>query len=222
MKHHRQRPTPSVPEIQDPSELPGPDSLPPHRFVSDQAAMQAIIHPLRSRILMEMMRPQTISQVAETLNMQPARVFYYVRGLVKIGLLELKATRRYRGAQEKYYQATARSFDPDPSLADDPASLNLIGDALSSMLRRQHREARLAFAAKVARRQAGGDTPQDGLAALSQERLVLTRSQMETLVHQIRDLINQTPQLADDPAAEAYHVWLTVYPEADADVTKED
>lgn len=220
MKPLRARQQPPVPEITDVSELPGPADLPAHKFVSDPAAIQALVHPLRSRILLELMHPQTVSQIGQTLDMQPARVFYYVRGLEQVGLVKLIATRRYRGALEKYYQAVARSFDPDPSVTESPAAHDLIGDTVSSMLRRQHREARLALQARLERRKTGTESADGdpGLGLVATNRLVLTRAQMEHLLAQMRELIEQVAQADDGPDAQAYHLWVTAYPEADAGI----
>lgn len=223
MKQSRTRPQPSVPEITDPSQLPGPADLPAHQFVSDPAAIQALVHPLRSRILLELMHPKTVSQIGQTLDMQPARVFYYVRGLERVGLVKLIATRRYRGAVEKYYQAVARSFDPDPDLADSPAAHDLIGDTVSSMLRRLHREARLALQARIDRRKsdpAGADL--GGVGMVATNRLVLTKTQMEELLGKIRCLIEEYSGHGDGPGTEAYQLWITAYPEADAGIVAAD
>lgn len=220
MRPRRARQQPSVPEIVDLTELPGPENLPAHQFVSNPAAIQALVHPLRSRILVELMQPQTVSQIGQTLDMQPARVFYYVRGLERVGLVRLIATRRYRGAVEKYYQAVARSFDPDPSLADSPSAYDLIGDTVSSMLRRQHREARLALQARLARRKTdpAAFDADSSLGVVATNRLVLTSAQMEQLLRKIRDLIEQFAQLEEGPDTQAYHLWVTAYPEADAGI----
>lgn len=220
MKPRRSRQQPPVPEIYDPSELPGPEHLPAHQFVSDPAAIQALVHPLRSRILVELMHPQTVSQIGQTLEMQPARVFYYVRGLERVGLVQLIATRRYRGALEKYYQAVARSFDPDPSLADSPSAHDLIGDTVSSMLRRQHREARLALQARLKRRKAdpAAADADSSLGMVATNRLMLTSEEMEQLLLKIRELIEEFSQRDGDRDTQAYHLWVTAYPEADAGI----
>lgn len=223
MKQRHTRQQPAVPEIADPSALPGPGDLPAHQFVSDPAAIQALVHPLRSRILVELMHPQTVSQIGHTLDMQPARVFYYVRGLERVGLVRLIATRRYRGALEKYYQTVARSFDPDPSLVDSPAAHELIGDTISSMLRRQHREARLALQTRLERRQenaAAADA--DGSLVVATHRLLLTAAQKEQLLRQIRELIEQYAQGDGEPSAQAYHLWVTAYSEDDAGILPAD
>ncbi|MDO7907909.1 helix-turn-helix domain-containing protein [Paenibacillus sp. JX-17] len=50
-------------------------------------------------------RPATVKEVADTMGEVPAKVYYHVKKLDKIGLVELVSTREINGIIAKYYQA---------------------------------------------------------------------------------------------------------------------
>ena len=79
--------------------------------------LRAIADPLRQRVLEPLLNaPLTATQVAERLNEPPAKIYYHVRELEKVGLIRLVETREKGGILEKYYQAVARNIGVDPSV----------------------------------------------------------------------------------------------------------
>lgn len=84
----------------------GPGAPPLEASVAD---LRALAHPLRLRI-MELFAemPRTTKQVAELLNQPPTRLYHHVAALERAGLLELRETRKNRGATEKWYATPAK------------------------------------------------------------------------------------------------------------------
>jgi molybdate-binding protein/DNA-binding transcriptional ArsR family regulator len=88
--------------------------------------------------------PATISQLGEILGKHPAQIRHHIMQLEKVGVVELESIKTVKNYQEKYYQATARSYFLSMSIlpvipesgmivilgSDDPA-LDLLANQLS-------------------------------------------------------------------------------------------
>lgn len=75
------------------------------------AELRALAHPLRLRILeLFAETPRTTKQVADLLGAPPTRLYHHVAALERAGLLELRETRKNRGAVEKWYGTPARTM----------------------------------------------------------------------------------------------------------------
>ncbi|WP_224244841.1 ArsR/SmtB family transcription factor [Hyalangium gracile] len=79
--------------------------------------VRVLAHPLRMRII-EALRAQEASpkQVAEMLGTKPTRLYHHFSALEEAGLITVTGTRPRRGAVERLYQPTARSFVVDRAL----------------------------------------------------------------------------------------------------------
>jgi DNA-binding transcriptional ArsR family regulator len=96
-----------------------PRQAPSHRgpgappLEASLAAMRALAHPLRLRIIEAFAEaPRTTKQVAELLGQPPTRLYHHVAALERAGLLRLKETRKNRGTIEKWYEAVGRTLGP--------------------------------------------------------------------------------------------------------------
>lgn len=68
--------------------------------------MKVMSDPRRSRILhLAKEQPVTVKQLAEQLGEQPSRLYYHVKKLLEVDLLEVVETRQHGNLVEKYYQA---------------------------------------------------------------------------------------------------------------------
>lgn len=80
--------------------------------VTSTEQAKVIAHPLRLQILalFHDAAPRTSKQVADLLDLPPAKVHYHVRELLRVGLIELISTKEKGGVIEKYYLPIAREF----------------------------------------------------------------------------------------------------------------
>ncbi len=76
----------------------------------------ALLHPLRSRLLALAREPSSSSELARRLGLPRQRVNYHVRALEKAGLLKAAGRRRRRNLIEQRYVATARTYTLSPEL----------------------------------------------------------------------------------------------------------
>src|SRR5258707_10896528 len=80
----------------------------------DQA--EALLKPQPIEVLRQLAEPRTCTEVALRLGQTPQRVYYHVRRLVDVNLVDLVSERRVRGIHEGIYQASARSYWLSPRL----------------------------------------------------------------------------------------------------------
>ena len=80
----------------------------------DQA--EALLKPQPIEVLRQLAEPRTCTEVAVRLGQTPQRVYYHVKRLVDVGLVDQVAERKVRGIHEGIYQASARSYWVSPRL----------------------------------------------------------------------------------------------------------
>lgn len=93
------------------------------------ADLKALAHPLRMRILrLCLHESHTNKQIADQLDLDPATSLYHVRQLAENGFLEAEPARTgKRGALEKPYRATGKSWSLTFPRADERLSTVLAG-----------------------------------------------------------------------------------------------
>jgi DNA-binding transcriptional ArsR family regulator len=80
----------------------------------DQA--EALLKPQPIEVLRQLAEPRTCTEVALRLGQTPQRVYYHVKRLVDVGLVDQVSQRKVRGIHEGIYQASARSYWVSPRL----------------------------------------------------------------------------------------------------------
>ena len=94
-----------------------PGTAPDLALVTSGAAVAAIGHPTRRRVLQLLAdAPDSASGLAERLDDTRQRVNYHVRALEEAGLVELAEERPRRGLTEKIYRPVGRGFAIDPAV----------------------------------------------------------------------------------------------------------
>ena len=86
------------------------ETVPDLECVHDLQRAEALLHPLRMRILELAREPASATEMAGRLRMPRQRVNYHVRRLAERGLLRRAGRQRKRNMVEQRYVATARSF----------------------------------------------------------------------------------------------------------------
>ena len=77
---------------------------------------EALLKPQRIEVLRQLAEPRTCTEVGPQLGQTPQRVYYHVKRLVEVGLVEQVSQRKVRGITEGIYQASARSYWLSPGL----------------------------------------------------------------------------------------------------------
>jgi DNA-binding transcriptional ArsR family regulator len=171
--------------------------------------LRAIADLLRVRIL-DLLRnqPMTVTQLGEALGVAPARAYYHVRELEKVGLLRLVETREKGGILEKYYQPVAREITVEKSLLSAPPSEaivvmeNLLGQIQDGFLR--------AFRHTLEHKH-----EKPGVS-IGLSRLYLTADDKEQLSKQLAELFRPYEQQRGGEGEREFLISLFAYPEADA------
>jgi DNA-binding transcriptional ArsR family regulator len=100
--------------------------------ITDPAAAEVTLDPVRTRLLAELGQPQSASSLAARIGIPRQLVNYHLRTLEQHGLVELVEERRKGNMIERVLRATARSWvispdvlgpvQPDPERAPDRMS----------------------------------------------------------------------------------------------------
>jgi DNA-binding transcriptional ArsR family regulator len=85
-------------------------------FLEQIAQAEALLKPQPIDVLRQLAEPRTCTEVALRLGQTPQRVYYHVKRLVDVGLVDQVAERKVRGIHEGIYQASARSYWVSPRL----------------------------------------------------------------------------------------------------------
>jgi DNA-binding transcriptional ArsR family regulator len=85
-------------------------------FLEQIGQAEALLKPQPIEVLRQLAEPRTCTEVALRLGQTPQRVYYHVRRLVDVGLVDQVAERKVRGIHEGIYQASARSYWVSPRL----------------------------------------------------------------------------------------------------------
>ncbi len=84
--------------------------------VSDGRQAEALLDPLRSRILTLAREPASATELGALLDLPRQRVNYHVRHLARAGLLKRAGRRRKRNMFEQRYVASAKGYVISPEL----------------------------------------------------------------------------------------------------------
>jgi len=152
--------------------------------VSTPEYFKALAHPTRQRLLFELDRPATISQVAATLGTHKGNIAYHLRVLREAGLVRLTSARRVRGGTEQYYQRTAHI-------------MRLVGEQSEANLP-------IAFAAVAAEIASAAPDP-----LLILRHIRLTPAQVERITATLTELAHHTEEAGED--GQRYGMLLGLY-----------
>lgn len=84
--------------------------------------IEVFIDPFRTKIMRIMKnadRPMTVKEIADSMDVSPAKVYYHVKKLESIGVLFIKYTKEINGIIAKYYDFTADTISLEVPQTED-------------------------------------------------------------------------------------------------------
>jgi DNA-binding transcriptional ArsR family regulator len=182
------------------SENAGTSVLPHVEVIHDTVRAESLLHPVRLRLLGELIKPESAAGLARRLGLPRQIVNYHVRHLEADGLVRVVAERRKRNCIERVVQATARAYVIAPA-ALGPLALNpdAVGDRFSPA-------SLLAMAGRIVRDvgelQREADHTRQRLATLTVETEVHFASQrdQQTFVAELTDVVADLVAKYNQPA----------------------
>lgn len=168
----------------------------PERWLRDVETIKVFADSLRLKIIQLMEEPTTVKQVAQALDLPPAKLYYHINLLQKHGLIQVVGHNLETGIVEKIYQVTARQFKlVNPLIAGSDFPPEAASALFSSMLE----ETAQGFLRALADRD-----PQEGEPPrhpfLSKKAFRLTDVQLTALHAQLDALIRQVTELGAENA----------------------
>jgi DNA-binding transcriptional ArsR family regulator len=85
-------------------------------YIDEVEQATALLKPARMELLKRLDEPRTCPELAAYFDETPQKIYYHVKALEKVGLVEKVDEKRVRGVVEGYYQAKARSYWLAPAL----------------------------------------------------------------------------------------------------------
>ena len=121
--------------------------------VSTVAQMEALGSPVRHQIhlTMEMLGPCTVNELAERMSRVPESLYYHIRRLETVGILEQVGKRAGSGRDEAIFQLKAKRLRVDPSQMS-PRFLKAMAQGCGSLLRFARRSFERALQSRACRR----------------------------------------------------------------------
>lgn len=179
--------------------------------------IKAYSDPYRLQIFqtfLKLDRPATVKEVADARKEVPAKVYYHVKKLEKIGLLKQVATKEINGIVAKYYEPFSGEIEIKSKEADGPVR-QLILNETQKLLNEMFEDNKRRFL-KFSR---SGAKPH---GQLMNKALYMTREEAAQLLVRFQELCAPFEKTADNrpnerPDAEKYE-WFTTL----AKVVEED
>jgi DNA-binding transcriptional ArsR family regulator len=169
------------------------------RYLDSIEQVHVISTKVRRAIIQQLVAaPMTVTQLGRALEMPPPTVQHHVRELVRVGLVQLVATRERRGILEKYYRAAARRFllPKDPLAGRTPnEQLETVNELLDDIA--HHVSAVLSG-------YGSGDEPEDAVQ-LAVRVLYLRPEDLPSIAAQIEAIL-EPYQIAREPALDREHI----------------
>jgi DNA-binding transcriptional ArsR family regulator len=192
-------------------------------YINDAEQAAAIFRPLRIELLRRMAEPRTLTELARELAETPQKLYYHVKTLERLGLVEKVDERRVGGIMEGLYQAAARSYWLSPQLVGHVGGARQVQDQASLGYLLSLAEGLQADVAELARQSAAGaEIPSLGIAARIELRDGAERS---AFMHDLRAAIQSVAErygATSDGARDAvYQLTLAVYPASQAQAGEE-
>lgn len=100
-------------------------------YIEEMEQAIALLKPIRVEILKQMEEPTTCPELADFFEESPQKIYYHIKALEKVGLVEKTDEKRVRGVVEGYYQAKARSYWLAPQLIGKIGGEKLAQDQMS-------------------------------------------------------------------------------------------
>lgn len=102
--------------------------------IDDSSTLQAFLHPLRQCIVSALDRPLSVAEVAAALGDTTTRLYYHVRLLERLGLIEVVDRRQVGSNQERLYQRAADRYEIASALTGDAYRLSSRGAGVAQSL----------------------------------------------------------------------------------------
>jgi DNA-binding transcriptional ArsR family regulator len=102
------------------------------RTITEPAAVEALAHPIRRRVLEALRSPDSAAAVARAIGLPRQKVNYHLKELARAKLVQAAGERRKGQFIEKLYEAVAGTFVVSPQLAwDDEKRQGALRDQIS-------------------------------------------------------------------------------------------
>lgn len=178
-------------------------------LIEDIATLRQLANPFRLRLLHAFRKPNSVRDVADSMDLPVTRLYYHVKILEEAGAIITVGTRK-RGPQlEKIYRIAAQGIRPGPSILDGGVDPLEFAEVAASLVLDS---ARAELITSLAHHAAMGFDPTSINGSLGR---TLTRLPLERAVEIIAELQEYTVTMTEadsDPSDALYGFTYTFFP----------
>ncbi len=181
-------------------------------ILTELAQVKALADPLHIHALkIFCQQPTTTMQVALILGEKPAKLYYRVKALERVGLIKMVKTRQTRGTVEKYYQSVARQFSVDRKLFEVTLSVEGAAGGVEALFIRAIEdsltEIRKSVRLKLIKPQDEGST-----AVLTRSHIRATKEQIGELIEKLQGWLEECRVTHSEEGEAQYALTVAFYP----------
>jgi|LGOV01.1.fsa_nt_gb DNA-binding transcriptional ArsR family regulator len=179
-------------------------------YLNTEHQLKIAYDPYRMRIMeayFKKREPQTAKQIADIINEPPGKVYYHIKKLREIDILQLEKTEFINGIQAKYYGLKYEHVLVDPELRNGRYFREIRGMA-RAMNFRINVEYFSKDIAKAHELTFAGETYDPGYVLSDHNKLYMTKANRSEFIRELQDLIDRysTP----DESLEVYSTLIGV------------
>lgn len=177
---------------------------------ADQA--EAILHPIRQRILEILREPGSATSLGETLGISRQQVNYHLKTLESVGLVTHRGQTKKRNCFEQFFQSTARAYTIHSTAYESISLLSNDLDLTTPLSKAAKIGERLVGDVADLQSRAEGPVPALALDTVVQFANEQARSEFG---REFRDVVNQLLAKygsTEGPESENFRVVLAIHP----------
>ncbi|OPJ64565.1 winged helix-turn-helix domain-containing protein [Clostridium oryzae] len=165
------------------------------RILNTEEEIKAASDPYKYRIIScfdKFGEPATVKQVADKLEEVPAKVYYHVKKLEKLGILKLVYTKDINGIIAKYYELTAKSFTISHDRKNGPLNKENFSQnemIISNMYKISYNET-----VKMFKNKTNKNTLNNDMGTVTLSNIYLTKDEAKKLKDYINDFLDKNDE----------------------------
>jgi DNA-binding transcriptional ArsR family regulator len=185
----------------------------PLMVISDKEIAKIFIHPLRMKIIRSLIEPHTVKDLAMSLGVDQAKLYYHIGLLEKAGLIAVYGSRMVGNLEERSYRCLARDYAVDLQEGEALEPRDTLAQGIASIFPSAKAEMLASYRQLVAEKRAqvaaGMPPGETRTFTLRQTELKLSPERQKAFLEEVEGLVESYQA---DETGEGYSLLLAFYP----------
>lgn len=182
-------------------------------YIEDVEQAMTLLKPMRIEIVKQMYEPRTCTELGEFFGESAQKIYYHIKALQEVGLIERVGEQRRRGAIEGHYQAKALSYWLSPQLVGQIGGDTPTANQTSLRFLLSLAEETLQDVGRLGQ-QVGQNIPSLGVSAY----IYLSEARRPEFLQEVTEIFEHLahkyglPEASPENVAQSYRLILSCYP----------